>query len=397
LKIVHLVTSTTGGAAQAAIRLHEALLAASHDSNIISIERRVENSSSDFVKKLKTNRPRRVLSSAVTFLQRRIIQRGNNPVSPISLDLLDWDDVHVESADVIHLHAFYNLVSVRNFLSRYPLKRKVVTLHDERFYTGGCHQSFDCEQISTGCKHCPQVHPPFRSLVSNQKSQVIELIRDKENVVFVCPSMWILKRAMKSFPDFPSTNFVQVYNPIPKNKLPLESNNDLKKEIGFGFVSQSLENPIKNLNLLLEAFEEISRIHPDRYYLTIVGESDKDYSRDYPKIMQKVASSSLELQEILRSIDILVVPSTHDNLPNVMGEALMSGLGLIGSKTGGIPEIIGLFDQSLFENGDKRGLIQAMLSCELPDRAQIQNQAEIVFGYKAIAAKMVQVYSSILE
>ena len=397
MKIVHLVTSTTGGAAQAAIRLHEALLETSHDSSIISIERRIENNSSVFVKKLKTNTSTRMLSSVVTFLQRTFIQRGHNPVSPISLDLLDWDDAEVESADVIHLHAFYNLVSIRNFLSTYPLKRKVITLHDERFYTGGCHQSFECEQISTGCKHCPQVHLPFRPLISKQKGKVVDLIRNKANVVFVCPSTWILERAMKSFSDFPRTNFVQIYNPIPKNDLLLGSEIDLRKVIRFGFVSQNLENPIKNLNLLLEAFKEVNEIHPDRYSLTIVGESDKDYAKDNPKIIQKSTYSSLELQGILMSIDILVVPSTQDNLPNVMGEALMSGSGLIGSNAGGIPAIIELFNQRLFANGDKNGLIQAMLSCELPDRAQIQNQAEIVFGYKAIAAKMIQVYSSKLE
>jgi glycosyltransferase involved in cell wall biosynthesis len=45
-------------------------------------------------------------------------------------------------------------------------------------------------------------------------------------------------------------------------------------------------------------------------------------------------------------MDVLIVPSTHDNLPNVMGEALMSGVGLIGSNVGGIPEIVKSFTRN---------------------------------------------------
>lgn len=393
MKIVHLITSTTGGAAQAAIRLHEALLETGHDSKIISVERRVEANQSDVVKKLNTNAPARLLSSTVTLFQQRITRRGYNSVSPLSLNLLDWSDLEVESADVLHLHAFYNLVSIQNFLERYPYKRKVVTFHDERFYTGGCHYSFECEQISTGCKNCPQVYGLFRTLMSNEKKNTAKLISESMNIVFVCPSMWILNRARKSFSDIPSKYFVQIYNPIPKPVVRPRSTIDLKKQIHFGFVAQNLDNPVKNLGLLLEAFKDVHQIHPGKYVLTIVGESNRDYSQDNPKIQQKLASTPSELQELFNSIDILIVPSAQDNLPNVMGEALMSGLGLIGSKTGGIPEIAKLFDQDLFESGDKAGLVQAMLDCKLPDRAQIQRQAEKVFGYESIASEMIKVYS----
>ena len=186
---------------------------------------------------------------------------------------------------------------------------------------------------------------------------------------------------------------MQIYNPIPKPVVRPRSTIDLKKQIHFGFVAQNLDNPVKNLGLLLEAFKDVHQIHPGKYVLTIVGESNRDYSQDNPKIQQKLASTPSELQELFNSIDILIVPSAQDNLPNVMGEALMSGLGLIGSKTGGIPEIAKLFDQDLFESGDKAGLVQAMLDCKLPDRAQIQRQAEKVFGYESIASEMIKIYS----
>jgi glycosyltransferase involved in cell wall biosynthesis len=77
-----------------------------------------------------------------------------------------------------------------------------------------------------------------------------------------------------------------------------------------------------------------------------------------------------------------------------MGEALMSGVGLIGSNVGGIPEIAQLFNQHLFESGDKAGLVQAMQNFKLADRTQIKDQADHVFGYQTIAAKLSEVYST---
>ena len=391
---MHLVTSTTGGAAQAAIRLHEALLEANCNSRIFSVERRIQKVNSEIVKIQRLSASVRIASSTTTLIQQKLIQKTYNPVSPISLDLLDWDDPEIASADVLHLHAFYNLVSIRSFLKKYPRKKKVVTLHDERFYTGGCHNSMGCDQIATGCQNCPQVRTLFRPLVAAQRKNVLKLIGSEQGVTFICPSSWMLERAMSAFPDFPRSQFVQIYNPIPRYVTLTNPSTPRVEGINFGFISQSLDNPIKNLDLLLSAFRQMSKGDLGRNSLILVGESEKDYSDHNLNISQTVAASTNELHRLFSEIDVLVVPSSHDNLPNVLGEALMSGVGLIGSSAGGIPEIVKLFRQSLFINGDKEGLVQALKDSKLPDRSHIQEQASSVFGYSKIVTKMLEVYSS---
>lgn len=394
MKIVHLVTSTTGGAAQAAIRSHEALLGANHNSSILSIERRVEGHPHEIVKKLPTSFVTRFLSSATTVIQQKAIQKNCNPVSPISLDFLNWDDPEIQMADVLHLHAFYNLVSVRNFLRKFPHKKKVVTLHDERFFTGGCHYQMDCEQLENGCRRCPQVRIPYHPIVTRQRKSVLRLVNGNLDVTFVCPSLWMMQRAMNAFPEFPDSHFVQIYNPIPTNSTLTNQSASRERGINFGFISQNLDNPLKNLGLLLAAFKEVNSVYSGQHSLTLIGESNRDYSMGGLDISQSVVNSTLELQKAFRVMDVLVVPSTHDNLPNVMGEALMSGVGLIGSNVGGIPEIAELFNQHLFESGDKAGLVQAMQNFKLADRTQIKDQADHVFGYQTIAAKLSEVYST---
>ena len=397
MKIVHLVTSTAGGAAKAAIRLHESLIESNCHSRIFSVERRIRDSVSEIVEKQSIGALARIASSATTVVQRKVIQRTANPVSPISLDLLNWDDPEIESADVLHLHAFYNLVSIRSFLTKYPNKKKVVTLHDERFLTGGCHYRMGCEQLENGCKSCPQVRIPFRPLVARQRKSVNQLIHGDLDVTFICPSVWLMDQAMKAFPEFSRSRFIQIYNPIPKSSAVVATKSTHRPGINFGFVSQSLENPLKDLSLLLEAFESVNEIAPGRYSLTLVGESDKNYSVSNPNISQKTATSLAELQKVFSAIDVLVVPSRQDNLPNVLGEALMCGVGLIGSNAGGIPEVVELFNQSLFENGDREGLVQALRDYEISDRSYLQEQANNVFGYHVIAPKLMEVYSSLLR
>lgn len=394
MKIVHLVTSTTGGAAQAAIRSHLALLDAHHDSTILSIERRAEGHTTEIVKKLPTSFLTRVLSSTTTVIQQKTIQKGPNLVSPISLDLLNWDNTEIQTADVLHLHAFFNLVSVRNFLRKFPNKKKVITLHDERFFTGGCHYQMDCEQLEFGCQRCPQVRMPYRPLVARQRKSVLQLVRGNLDVTFICPSLWMMERARNAFPEFPVSHFRQIYNPIPPNFTATNQRATRKRGINFGFVSQNLDNPIKNLEFLMDAFKEVNVGHSDQHTLTLIGSSNKDYSRHNINVAQRVANSTSDLQSVFSVMDALVVPSTHDNLPNVMGEALMSGVGLIGSNVGGIPEIVKLFNQHLFESGDKAGLVQAMQKFNLVDRTLLKEQADQVFGYQTIAARLSEVYSS---
>ena len=394
MRVVHLVTATSGGAAQAAIRLHESLTEAGCDSKVISVQRRTRLVSSGGIKFQDIGRLSSLRSSSITFLQGSLIQAGDDLVSPISLDLLDWNDPDIEEADVLHLHAFYNLVSVKSFLKMYPCKKKVITLHDERFYTGGCHYSHECLKFISGCHTCPQVKPLFHSLVEKQKRDVKSLIGNNSRVVLVCPSTWILNRALKSFPETQEKSFVQIFNPIPSLDKSLTSNKSNDSRINFGFISQNLDNPIKNLQLLLKSFKQINQKNPRGYSLTLVGASEKNYSVNYENTTQTIVRNPGELQLLLSEMDVLVVPSSHDNSPNVLGEALMNGVGLIGSDAGGIPEIIHLFSQSLFQNGDQDGLIHAMQNYRLTDRLKLQRRAEEVFGYKAIAEKMIAVYSS---
>lgn len=396
MNVVHLITSPIGGAATAAIRLNEALVQAGVESSLLTIERRNITHERDDLNQLKATTAK-LLSSGITLFQAKLIQKSTSLVTPISLDLLDWEDSRIQNADVIHLHAFYNLVSIRKFLNKYPDKAKIVTLHDERFYSGGCHYTEECHQLESGCQNCPQVTTPFRGLVASQRRKIINEIRNTPNLFVICPSDWILKRAKSALPGHPPRQFFKIFNPIPK---PEAQNYPLQKSINkirLAFISQDLDNPVKNLKLLLGAFASANKQSKDSFSLTLVGNSKINYTTQIPLVSQTSVQSLTALQDLLSEIDLLVVPSTHDNLPSVLGEALMSGVSLLGSDVGGIPEIASLFDQATFENGREESLVKAILRFKPVNRRDLQNRATAIFGYETISSQMITVYKTAIR
>ena len=391
MKIVHLVTSPIGGAAIAALRLNEALKTRGHESTIRSVQRRTDIHVPDFTQQA-VSFERRVLSSAITLIQEAVIQKGPDPISTFSLDLLNWQDSEIISADVLHLHAFYNLVSLKSFLRHYREKWKVITLHDERFYPGGCHQSHGCQILFSGCHSCPQVYSPFKRRVRNERASTLAEIEMEPSVTIICPSDWIKERAIKAIPLLKPSRFKTILNPIPSSTYTIDIQPPHNDFVTFGFIAQNLENPIKNLDLLLRAFIRVSETTPSKYRLLLVGTSSVDYSVESQFISQTEAKNRSEMEEIFSKIDVLVVPSTHDNLPNVLGEALMNGVSLIGSDVGGIPEVLRLFDQTIFESENEEELVQALLAFEKKDKHTLRLRAERIFGYEAVANLMISAY-----
>jgi GT2 family glycosyltransferase/glycosyltransferase involved in cell wall biosynthesis len=137
----------------------------------------------------------------------------------------------------------------------------------------------------------------------------------------------------------------------------------------IGFVGTLMYS--KAPHLLLEAF---SRLPPGRAELTLIGpisgyHGDERYPQQLrpllaqPGVTHLGARSNDEVAQRLAGLDVLVMPSIWpENSPVIIREALLAGLPVIGSRVGGIPELIehernGL----LFAPGDAEGLRRALL------------------------------------
>jgi glycosyltransferase involved in cell wall biosynthesis len=99
------------------------------------------------------------------------------------------------------------------------------------------------------------------------------------------------------------------------------------------------------------------------------------------------------MAEILSTVDLLVVPSNQDNSPSVIGEALSMGITVIGSRTGGITEILDDFRMPTFKVGEHDDLANKIMNLtELRQKEEIREQSKKYFSEEIIADKLFKIY-----
>lgn len=388
MRILQLSTSVRGGAGRAAIRLNNALYESGLDSKIVYLGNG-EKTENTHEYALPRSRRRKILSSGVTLLQRKFVQSGPDLVTPITINGLKYSEIMKYSPDIVHIHNYYNLLDFDSIVNISKMVKVVITLHDQRIFTAGCHYSHTCEEFRLNCSDCPQVRPIFRKLVSDHFGKNMNLLNTlPSSISLVSPSKWLLEKAKENsnFSNMPSS---VIRNPIPMMLVNTERYFQ-NETLHVGFCSDLLSNPLKGLKVLLDALENLNR----PYLLHLIGRhldsttipANTNYELHCP-------SNENELNSLLSKLDVLVVPSIEDNSPNVIGEALMSGVKVIGSEVGGIAEIMKESNMSSFNPENPRDLVNILESFDFNySRIAIAQNAKKIFSYEVIATKMLSFY-----
>ena len=109
-----------------------------------------------------------------------------------------------------------------------------------------------------------------------------------------------------------------------------------------------------------------------------------------------------EVAQCYRTADVLVLPSRREGWPNVVTEALASGLRVVASPVGGIPELLGATPEpwlgALVPPGDGAVLAKALAAvlATPADRPRVRGYAE-QFGWQQPTAQLVQCFQRLLE
>jgi glycosyltransferase involved in cell wall biosynthesis len=154
-----------------------------------------------------------------------------------------------------------------------------------------------------------------------------------------------------------SAKLTKIYNGIAvKARANPDSSIGLKQQLNLDPSSKLLItiarlSPMKGLEYLLEAAALIRIPHPELKFV-IVGDvafaSEKPYK---DQLLKKIESMGLEdtvfmiglrrdVPELMEQSDILVLPSVYDIFPTVILEAMSSGLPVIATDVGGVPEMV---------------------------------------------------------
>lgn len=396
MKIVHIATTTAGGAGIAARRLNGALNSAGVKSVLItgsSTAKMVERN------EIKIQKPatKRLLSKVLTFIQSRVIQKNKFLITAISLPLLDLAMVRKEKPDVIHIHSAYNLLNSRKILELCNMGRPVfLTLHDQRFFTGGCHQSFDCMNYKTDCSECPYVKRTFTLFPMNELTSMKKGFGRKPNLAVIAPSEWISKKAKESS-TLGQSPITKIYNSIDElyvQNLPIESVR--KSSFIVTFVAQDLFNEYKGIYTLLECMKIYKKdFIEQKIKFQFVGSGERIVDQELIYGQSSRISES-EMREIYLDSDLLIVPSSADNSPNIIFEALACGIPFVGSDRGGIPELCTIFGMETFKYGDAASMYNAIIQQKSKklDRIRLREKALSLTHPEIVAKLHLELYRS---
>ena len=277
MKVLHLVGgSLGGGAARAAIEIHDGLVQAGVDSSLMHSHGR---STGEQMIALEATASRKLLRFARTTLDRGLSRKLSKNGDGRAFSAAQFGmpvGKGAAAADILHLH-WINDGGFR--LPRIGAISKPViwTLHDMWPVTGGCHYTFDCRgfEHGNGCRNCPATGGNSASqYLLRQKTRVAQ--RNRFRAVAV--SEWLAGQARKSsvFNDrevisIPNLVDTEDFWPVPKKiaRASLGLHPD-RPVLLTGHASSSYQ---KGGDLIAKAVMELRRLDVD---FDLVGFGNRD-------------------------------------------------------------------------------------------------------------------------
>jgi len=247
---------------------------------------------------------------------------GHSPHSiEMYLDLFK----EVKYADIVHLHTlpyFHNIIGF--FLARTNKKRIVITP-----YFHAKHKEFERKIFFDIMKKADAVI----ALSRYEKDYLTKKGLDPAKITV--SGCFCEKDTSEDKEDF--TNYKKrLYE---KHKIPEDSKN---------IIFVGLKLLYKGIETLIEAAEEIANEEGINLSLFLVGTDTVEFKKKYPdlknfgrlKVINFSKPSDKEKDNLIRSSDLLVLPSGFESFGIVFLEAWRSGKPVIGSDRGAIPEVI---------------------------------------------------------
>lgn len=406
-----------GGAYAAAYRLHKGLRQAGADSTMIVSEKKRDDDSV-LADKGKLANIWAYLAPKLNNLPPNLLypERENAPYSIQWLPDVMVSKVAQQAPDVINLHlicgGYIQIETLPKF--EQPL---VWTLHDMWAFTGGCHYnqySQDCDRYLNSCGACPQLHSSKDADLSRWVWQRKAKAWKNLNLTVVTPSHWLAKCARKSalFKDFPVVTIpysieTERYKPVERQVARSILNLPQDKQLILFGSTRATTDIRKGFPLLQKALQELSKSSVgDRLELVVFGSSKPSTPTDlgFPANYLGVLNDDISLALVYAAADVFVLPSTQDNLPNTVLEAIACGTPCVGFNIGGMPDMIehqrnGYLAQPFQVEDLARGMVWVLENQERHQKLCIRSRekAEEEFAMDRQASRYLSLFTEVLE
>lgn len=406
MKILHITTSSKGGAGIAALRLHNALCQNGIESAFISINLSI-NYKNEIIEDsfFRYKRPTFLgkLKQFFTVSERQKLENELKELEPkmqFEIATLPFSNYKIQNhplfkeADIINLHWIDGILDYQSFFPN-CFKPIVWTFHDMNPFLGIFHYHND-DAFNT--KICNSFDSKIKKLKKN-------FIQEIQNGAFVTPSKWLSEEVnkinfFKGFQQHVISNAIdlEIFKIQDKGLLRKKYRID-NNEFVVLFVSDSLKNPRKGFDLLLESLKFLEKKNVS---ILIVGKGIVPIIDNLNIISLGEINSNVEMSECFALSDVYVLSSREDNLPNVMLESFACGTPMVGFKVGGIaehvlPNITGLLANEVTGFALAEAIIKLKHTIENYKRETIRKYAVDNFNFKKQANSYMEAYTSIFN
>ena len=409
MKVLHVTTSSKGGAGIAALRLHNALIengissAYLSSNQTINFENKVIDDVFFYYKKPSLLRklinkiryvlfpsPKQLIEKEFYSLCKKMqFEMATLPFS----NYLIHEHPLVAEADLINLHWIDGIVDYPTFFTQCN-KPIVWTLHDMNPFLGVFHYKND--EMNNHL-----LASTFDSKIKNIKRVALSNIK-KGSVV--SPSNWLLNEAHASG-VFANWTQYEIANSIDLTHFKWIEKESLRAQYAIDqhqfvllFVSDAIDNNRKGFDLLLEA---LSLLNDPTILIVTIGKNNTPIQTPLKVVSLGSIHSSEKMAECFALADVFVLPSREDNLPNVMLESFACGKPIVGFAVGGIaqytiPNQTGTLAHSITPEALKQAIVEVKNNKEQYDWKTIRAHAENNFGTSKQAKAYVKVYEQLL-
>jgi glycosyltransferase involved in cell wall biosynthesis len=390
MRILHICSGTTGGARLAADRLVSYQNKNGFESELLVID----NGNSNF-----KNSPLHTIMRKANTLISLILTR--KPYGVFSTNSISSIGKSVFQYDVINVHNWFNLLSPADFIYLNEFAPLVFTLHDERLLTGGCHNTLGCSNYLKKCINCPGVRMGS-TFVNHNKSALDNIFRSLKCYGVASPSRWLLEKAKDQ--ELIINSRVSMVIPNIISHIPI----DPKVRKYFStcsqliFIASDISDPRKGFSILVEALNLLVSSGLS-FHLNIIGNGTYSSRINFPHTFYGFLDEQ-KIQKLLAKSQLCIVPSTSENLPSVIFEAIAGNVLVLATPVGGVNEIIIDQETGFLVEANSSAIhdyIKKILNMNDFDLNIVLNNArqkmKNVFSNESVNESYLQLYNSLLE